>query len=238
MSLHPRRRRIRFQPWLIFWLMLVWLMLWGEITWGNVLAGLLVAGLVTVIMPLPPIIFEGRAHPTGLVVLFARFAWDLVVASIEIAHIAATRRRLPRGGVIAVPLRSNSDLYMTIVSDFQTLVPGSLIVDANRENGTLYVHIFDPVDEAGIEEARKGVYDLEERVLRAFASDAEIAAAGLEPRGVLRLRKKRKVATNKVDEEYQGSGAASSKIEATEGDTAPGNTDSGASSSTKKEGPK
>lgn len=190
MSLHPRRRRVRFQPWLVFWLTLVWLMLWGEVTWGNILAGLMVATLVTVVMPLPPVIFSGRVHFVGIIVLFSRFAWDLVVASIEIAYIAATRRRLPRGGVIAVPLRSNSDLYMTIVSDFQTLVPGSLIVDANRENGTLYVHIFDPVDEAGVEEARQGVYELEERVLRAFASDEEIAAAGLEPRGRIRLRKK------------------------------------------------
>jgi len=192
MSLHPRRRRIRFQPGLIFWLTLVWLMLWGEATWGNLLVGVLVATLITVVMPLPPIAFSGRFHLVGIVVLFGRFAWDLVHASIGIAHIAATRRRLPRGGVIAVPMRSNSDLYMTIVSDFQTLVPGSLIVDANRETGTLYVHIFDPVDDAGVEEARRGVYELEERVLRAFASDAEIAEAGLAPRGRLVWRKKQK----------------------------------------------
>ncbi len=190
MSLHPRRRRARFQPWLVLWLTLVWLMLWGEVTWGNVLAGIIVAVLVTIAMPLPSVMFSGRFHLVGLIVLFGRFAWDLVVASIEIAHIAATRRRLPRGGVIAVPMRSKSDLYMTIVSDFQTLVPGSLIVDANRETGTLYVHIFDPVDAAGVEEARRGVYELEERVLRAFASDAEIAAAGLTPRGRFRLHAK------------------------------------------------
>lgn len=190
MIVEPRRRRVRFQPWLILWLTLVWLMLWGEVTWGNILAGVIVSAIVTVLMPLPPVRFSGRFHLVGLLVLFGRFAWDLVVASVEIAHIAATRRRLPRGGVIAVPMRTTSDLYMTIVSDFQTLVPGSLIVDANRETATLYVHIFDPVDDAGVEEARRGVYELEERVLRAFGSDAEIAAAGLAPRGVLRLRKK------------------------------------------------
>ncbi|HLR55387.1 MAG TPA: Na+/H+ antiporter subunit E [Actinomycetales bacterium] len=188
MSLHPQRRRVRFQPWLILWLTLVWLMLWGEVTWGNILAGVIASTVITVALPLPPVAFKGRFHLVGLIVLFGRFAWDLLVASIEISYIAATRRRLPRGGVIAVPMRSNSDLYMTIVSDFQTLVPGSLIVDANRETATLYVHIFDPVEESGVEEARRGVYELEERVLRAFGSDAEIAAAGLAPRGRLRWR--------------------------------------------------
>src|SRR5690625_7106563 len=190
MSLHPQRRRVRFQPWLILWLTLVWLMLWGEVTWGNILAGVIASTVITVALPLPPVAFKGRFHLVGLIVLFGRFAWDLLVASIEISYIAATRRRLPRGGVIAVPMRSKSDLYMTIVSDFQTLVPGSLIVDANRETGTLYVHIFDPVDEAGVEEARRGVDELEERVLRALASDAELAAAGLTSRGRFRLHAK------------------------------------------------
>jgi len=190
MSLHPRRRRVRFQPWLIVWLTLVWLMLWGEVTIGNVLAGIGVAALVTLIFPLPAIPFTGKFHLVGLIALFGRFIIDLVVASIEIAWIAGTRRRLPRGGVIAVPLRCHSDLYMTIISDFQTLVPGSLIVEANRVNYTLYVHIFDPVDDAGVEKARQGVYELEERVLRAFASDEEIAGAGLQPRGRFKLRVK------------------------------------------------
>jgi len=61
-------------------------------------------------------------------------------------------------------------------------VPGSIVVEAHRLTGTLYLHVLDVATAGGVEAARRSVLDQEERVLRAFASDAELEAAGLRPR--------------------------------------------------------
>ena len=58
-------------------------------------------------------------------------------------------------------------------------MPGSLVVEAHRLTGMLYLHVLDVRQSGGIEAARQAVLDQEERVLRAFASDEELVAAGL-----------------------------------------------------------
>ncbi|MFC6448525.1 Na+/H+ antiporter subunit E [Cellulomonas gelida] len=73
-----------------------------------------------------------------------------------------------------------------MVAELCSLVPGSLVVEAHRLTGRLYLHVLDVEAAGGIEAARQAVLDQEERVLRAFGSDAELRAAGLltSPTGV------------------------------------------------------
>jgi multicomponent Na+:H+ antiporter subunit E len=111
--------------------------------------------------------------------LFTRFAADVVRASFEVSLIALRPGYVPHGAVIGVQLRSHSDLYLTLTAELSSLVPGSLVVEAHRLTGMLYLHVLDVRQSGGIEAARQAVLDQEERVLRAFASDEELAAAGL-----------------------------------------------------------
>ncbi len=178
MSLHPRRAR-RFTWGSVLWLTAVWVFLWGDLSVGNVLAGLVIALAVTGALRMAPIEFHGRVRPWGVVVLAARFAFDLVQASFEVAFIALRPGYTPRGAVIGVQLRSHSDLYLTMTAELCSLVPGSLVVEAHRLTGVLYLHVLDVRQAGGIERARQAVLDQEKRVLRAFASDAELRAAGM-----------------------------------------------------------
>ncbi|WP_456845755.1 Na+/H+ antiporter subunit E [Cellulomonas sp. P5_C6] len=179
MSLHQRRRAWRTQWATVTWLTVVWVFLWGDLSVGNVLAGLLIALAVTTGLRMAPIEFHGRIRPVGLVRLLLRFATDLVKASFEVSLIALRPRYVPRGAVIGVQLRSHSDLYLTMTAELASLVPGSLVVEAHRLTGMLYLHVLDVRSSGGIEAARQSVLDQEERVLRAFASDEELDAAGL-----------------------------------------------------------
>jgi len=177
-TLHPRRRRVHVQWRSLVWLTVVWVLLWGDLSVGNVLSGLVIAWVVSVVMPLPPIAAEGRVRPLALARLVGRFVVDVVVASVQVG-IQAFRPRPPLSAVIRVRLRSSSDLYLTLTAELCSLVPGSVVVEAHRLTGTLYLHILDVAGADGIEDARRRVLDQEERVLRALASDAELAAAGL-----------------------------------------------------------
>ncbi|EYR63625.1 sodium:proton antiporter [Actinotalea ferrariae CF5-4] len=186
MSLHPRRRALRVRVWTALWLTIAWALLWGNFAVGTLVVGLLVGVVVVAVLPMPPMDFRGRVHVRPLLYLVVRFVGDLTVASVQVAVQALDPRRSPRSAVLAVPLRSHSDLYLTLTAVLTSLVPGSVIVEAHRVSGTLYVHVLDVATSGGVEEARRHVLDLEARILRALASDAELAEAGLsrDPRGV------------------------------------------------------
>jgi len=179
----PNGRRQRRIPWLtLTWLTAVWVLLWGDLSVGNIIAGLAVAVLVATLLPLPPIDFQGRIRPLGVVRLVWRFGLDLVRASFQVALLALNLSRTPKGAVIRVHLRSESDLYLTLTAELTTLVPGSLVVEAHRQTGMLYLHVLDVDVLGGIEGIRADTLAIEERVLRALASDGELESAGLSVR--------------------------------------------------------
>ena len=164
---------------MIIWLTAAWVMLWGELSLGNVVAGVAVAALVTMVLPLPAIEFHGRIHLIAGTRLVVRFAIDLLRASFQVAMLALSPSRVPLGAVIRVHLRSESDLYLTLTAELSTLVPGSLVVEANRQTGLLYLHVLDAAVLGGVEKIRANTLEIEERVMRALASDSELEAAGV-----------------------------------------------------------
>jgi len=178
---------------MIAWLTGVWVLLWGQVTVANVLAGLALGILLVTALPMPRVGFVGRPWLPGIVVLLVRFALDVVMASVQVAKKALSFGQHPHGAVIRVHLRSRSDVLLTITSALCSLVPGSIIVEAHRLSGTLYIHVFDVDDAGGIDGARKHALEIERRVIYAFASDAEIAEAGLPPRRRLLRRRSKEV---------------------------------------------
>lgn len=187
MSLHARRgplaggwfNRLVAQWRTAAWLTVVWVMLWGDLSWGNVLAGVLLASLLITFMPLPSIATSGTVRPWPLLVLISRFVADLVVASFQVSMQAFRFRHTPHGAVVGVRLRNPSDIYMTITAELSSLVPGSLVIEAHRLTGMLYLHVLDLDAAGGADKVRQDTLDLEARVLRAFASNDELKAAGL-----------------------------------------------------------
>lgn len=165
---------------MILWLTLVWVMLWGDFTTGNLLAGLLIALLLTTIAPFPAVPFDGRFRPVAVIYLAVRFFWDIIYSSFQQGWFILSGRQ-PQGAIIRVHLRSHSDAYLAMVAGMTALVPGSVAVDAHRITGTMYVHVFDTGLAGGIPGVHRTVLQLEERVLRAFASHDELVDAGYVP---------------------------------------------------------
>ncbi|GIJ20773.1 Na+/H+ antiporter subunit E [Micromonospora lutea] len=169
-----RSARQRNQITAMVGLVTVWVLLWGTLSWANVIFGLVVAAILLAVFPLPPVTFAGRIHPIGMLRFWRRFLSDLVVASVQVAWLALRPRHVPRSAIIAVPMRVNTDLNLTLTAEALTLVPGSLILEADRATGTLFVHVIGVNSRDEVEQFRRGVYDLEARIVEAIGSPDEL----------------------------------------------------------------
>ncbi len=173
-----RRFRFRRISWpTVVWISLVWVLLWGDLSPGNILAGAVIGVLVPSLLPLPRIPWYGTIRPRYALRLLFRFLIDLFIASFQVAAFAFNPRHLPHGAVVGVATRSDSDLYLTITAQIVTLVPGSVVVEAIRSNGMLYVHVIDLELSGGVEKVRESVLATEARVMRALASAEELEEA-------------------------------------------------------------
>lgn len=159
---------------LLLGLMLLWMLLWDDISVGNAVNGALLALVVTRVFYLPPAELSGRFNPYWAAVFVAHFAADLVRSSAHVAALALRPGYVPRNAVIAVDLHTSSDLLLTLTGHALTLIPGSLVVDVDRLNTTLYVHVLDARDDRAIERNRRAILRIEERLVRAIGSDADL----------------------------------------------------------------
>ncbi|HLU31707.1 MAG TPA: Na+/H+ antiporter subunit E [Acidimicrobiia bacterium] len=174
-----RISRVRISIPTVLWIAVVWVFLWEDVSPGNILSGVLVGVAVQGLLPLPPVAFHGKVRPRWLLYLVVRFVYDLFAASFQVARLALDPRHLPHTAVVGVELRTEFDLYLFLTSEITTLVPGSVVVEALRRNGMIYVHVLDLDGIGGVEAVRRNVLATEERVLKALASDAELEAAGI-----------------------------------------------------------
>ncbi|WP_410812946.1 Na+/H+ antiporter subunit E [Micromonospora sp. 067-2] len=173
----PRRRRLgrwRDQTLALAWLVVVWSLLWGEVNWANLAGGLLVGGAVLLFFPLPAVTFSGRLRPWALLVFAARFGAELVSASLHVARIAVQPGYRPRGAIIAVQLRVPTDLNLALTAEAVSLVPGTLILELDRDSATLYLHVLDTHGPAELTLARDRTLAVERRIIRAIGSAAEV----------------------------------------------------------------
>jgi multicomponent Na+:H+ antiporter subunit E len=156
-------------------LTVLWVLLWGTLSVANVATGVLVGVVVCVIFPLPPIETRVRLRPVGILRFTVRFALDMVASSWRLNRYILGRQA-PLCAVLAVRMRSPSDLMLTATSVAVAAVPGSNVLDVHRASGTLYVHVMGAGDESERERARYEVLRLEDRVVRALGTRADIAA--------------------------------------------------------------
>lgn len=78
-------------------------------------------------------------------------------------------------------LRVRTDLNLALTAELLSLVPGTLIVEVDRDAGVLYVHVLDVRSPADLTDSRDRVLAVEERIVRAVGSDAELRQLSTAP---------------------------------------------------------
>lgn len=187
MTARARRRRIATQLWrqlpFFVWLVALWMLLWGQFTVVAFVTGVVAAVIVTRIFRLPPVELSGRVNLWWGLVFVLEFALALVRGSLTVALQVLDLRHLPGTAIIAVPLRIDDDLIMTHTGVTASLIPGSLIVDADRDRRILYLHVIGVRSARDVEKQRESVLHWEERIVRAVGSRAQVARIAATRRG-------------------------------------------------------
>lgn len=177
---HRQRSTLRQEIPLLIGMTLVWGALWQDFAVGNLVFGLLISLLLVRVFRLPPIILSGRFNIWRALVFILTFLRDITRASFEVMLLAIFRGPRTTSAVITVTLRTESDLLATFVGHVLTLVPGSYVVEVDRRSSTLYLHVLNVNDQAGVEKARAAVLLIEERLIRMMGTKEELAALNAE----------------------------------------------------------
>lgn len=156
----------------------MWLLLWGSISPFTIVGGIITSYIIMFVFPLPSLDFRGKFRLWPFAILVFRFVLDLVVASFSVAWLAVRPQAPPKNSIIAVPLRSESDLILTITAEVISLIPGTVVVEASQEDHMLFLHLLGADTRQKIETTRRKMHEQEQRIVAAIGTDAELAKFG------------------------------------------------------------
>lgn len=162
------------QPARMFWLWLVWMLLWGKLSLLAALGGVIVAAAVLAAFPFRPLGAAPRVRPLRALGLIGYLIIDLVPSSIGVAIQMIKFGPATPSAIVAVPLRTRSEVVSTLVANAVSLAPGNSVLEVDHDAGMFYVHTLNPP-----EAARATADDLQRRVMAAFPDrTGEPAPAG------------------------------------------------------------
>lgn len=207
------RRELLMQIPLLIWLVVLWLLLWGHVTVVSVLSGIALALLVTRVFYLPPVELSGRFNVYWGAVFLGHFVVELTRASFLVAAQALNPRWTPRNSVIAVALHTRSDFVLTMTAETITLVPGSIVIEADRERSVLYLHALGTNTLEDVEDVRQRVLKVEERIVRTIGTADDVWRINRDHREsgrqvILQSRRQREHERRREDEVRTGRSGA------------------------------
>lgn len=156
------------------WLIALWMLLWGQFTVVAFLTGLVVAVFVTRVFRLPPVELSGRLNLWYGLVFVVTFFLALIRGSLLVAWQVLDPRALPGSSIIAVQLRTDDDLIMTHTAVTASLIPGSLIIEADRDRRILYLHVLGATTDEDIAHQKRAILGWEARIVRAVGSRGQL----------------------------------------------------------------
>ena len=166
---------------LFVWLVVLWMLLWGQFTVLALVTGIIIAVLVTRVFRLPPVELSGRINAWYLIVAVVALFGDLVRGSLTVARQALDPRRPPRAAIIRVQLLVDDDLILTNTAIAASLIPGSLVVEADRDRRILYLHVIGVRTHADVDQQRESVLLWERRIVRAVGSREQVEQVNATP---------------------------------------------------------
>ncbi|SJN38097.1 Na(+) H(+) antiporter subunit E [Microbacterium esteraromaticum] len=169
-------RDILLQLPFLLWLVLLWMLLWHQFTPLSLVTGIVVAIFVTRVFRLPTVELVRRVNVWYSLVFLTLFLGAVVAGAVSVAVQVFDFRRQPGAAIVAVPMRYADDIVTTHVAVTASLIPGSLVVESDRDRRILYLHVIGVHSRADVDDFRAGVLRWERRIVRAVGSPAQYRA--------------------------------------------------------------
>lgn len=106
-------------------------------------------------------------RPLMTLELILFFTWEILVSNVRIALLVIHPGLPLRLKIIAVPVETESEEELALISDLVTLTPGTLTLDVGDDGKTLLVHVLSAEDPEPVR--RQIEQGLVRRVRRLFA---------------------------------------------------------------------
>lgn len=176
-----RRRLGKVQLPVALGMTVVWMLLFDAFRprWeslGLLLLGFVVSVLIMLLFPLPPISPGFGFRPLNTLRLVAYVLTHMVMASFQVTMLTFRPGQVC-SSVVAVRLRTDSDLITVCAALASSIIPGTVVVEVAAEpERIIYVHVLGADDEESIEAAREDILRLEERIVMALGTREDVDA--------------------------------------------------------------
>ena len=148
---------------------IVWALLNWVPDWQNLLIGVFVSAFVAFLTgDLFPgrikALFNPRRYFWALYYIPV-FLWECLKANIDVAYRVLHPDLPIRPGIVKVKTGLKSDIALTFLANSITLTPGTMCMDINKEEGVLYIHWINVLDDS-VEGATAIISAKFERILK------------------------------------------------------------------------
>ncbi len=151
----------------LFWNLLLatcWVFLTGSFEVLNYLFGFVIGYLVIALVHnLVPALQDYPQRLPRFIAFLVYFFRQLVLSNIKVASDIVTPPWHMKPGVVSFKLLAETDLEITLVSNFISLTPGTLVLDVSEDKTTLFVHAMFLHDE---DQVQADLRQLEQRLLQ------------------------------------------------------------------------
>lgn len=122
-------------------LTLVWAGLFGAVNPETLISGFLVSYAVLYFLSRSQ--QESPAYFGKVPKIFsfiAYYLWELLKSNFIVAYDVLTPQHHMKPGVVAIPIRAETDFEIALLANLITMTPGTLSLDVSDDRKTLYVH--------------------------------------------------------------------------------------------------
>ncbi len=161
------------QLFVLLWLATVYVWLWGDISAANIVAGLAIGLLIMLLLPLPRVHVEGKAHPFSILTLMGLTAYYALESSAQVAWLAVRPGPPPVTGVLRIRLAIRSDLVLVLCCDVLNLIPGTMVLEIDKERRVVYVHVLDVGSDKAVNKFYRSTRRLERLFIAAFERESD-----------------------------------------------------------------
>lgn len=117
----------------------VWVALTGTFTFTNFIFGFVLCFAIMWLISTDPNKGQYFKRAPKVISFIFYFLYELAKANVQVATDVINRKNI-KPGIVRVPMDAQTDLEITLLSNFINLTPGTVIIDISDDRKVVYIH--------------------------------------------------------------------------------------------------